>query len=307
MGAAAGLIPCPSALVVLLGAIAQHQVALGLLLIVAFSAGLAMTLTALGLVVVYSRRAISRFSIPSGVTTALPALSAVVIVGVGFVLTANALPQICLNVCRLLGDGWRGSGRSTSCSSARAPTALFPGWWRWSPTATAWCTRARPGGWHRRRSARDRGHAVPDRLDDEGAHQRRRPAADRAGTTCAGPDRRLGASRVRGAAAARRLRRRRAAAAQALARADDPAPAHAHVRAGVLVLATPTCCAGTRSPARRTRSPACASASTRRSWPSRASGGSTASTPRGSGWSSRPSPASRSRPTSPSTSLRRWA
>jgi ABC-type nickel/cobalt efflux system permease component RcnA len=94
MGAAAGLIPCPSALVVLLGAIAQHQVALGLLLIVAFSAGLAMTLTALGLAIVYSRRAISRFSVPSGVTTALPALSAVVIVGIGFVLTANAIPQI---------------------------------------------------------------------------------------------------------------------------------------------------------------------------------------------------------------------
>ena len=94
MGAAAGLIPCPSALVVLLGAIAQHQVALGLLLIVAFSAGLAMTLTALGLAVVLGRRALSRFSIPSGVTTAVPALSAVVIVGVGFVLTANALPQL---------------------------------------------------------------------------------------------------------------------------------------------------------------------------------------------------------------------
>ena len=94
MGAAAGLIPCPSALVVLLGAIAQHQVALGLLLIVAFSAGLAMTLTALGLIVVLGRRVVSRVSIPSGVTTALPALSAVVIVGVGFVLTANALPQI---------------------------------------------------------------------------------------------------------------------------------------------------------------------------------------------------------------------
>src|SRR5215467_2059638 len=52
MGASAGLIPCPSALVVLLGAIAQHQVALGLLLIVAFSAGLAATLVGLGLVVV---------------------------------------------------------------------------------------------------------------------------------------------------------------------------------------------------------------------------------------------------------------
>ena len=56
MGVAAGLIPCPSALVVLLGAIAQHQVALGLVLIVAFSLGLAATLTALGLAVVLARR-----------------------------------------------------------------------------------------------------------------------------------------------------------------------------------------------------------------------------------------------------------
>jgi nickel/cobalt transporter (NicO) family protein len=94
MGTAAGLIPCPSALVVLLGAIAQHQVALGLLLIVAFSAGLAMTLTALGLAVVFGRRALSRVSVPAGVTTALPALSAVVIVGVGFMLTAQAVPQL---------------------------------------------------------------------------------------------------------------------------------------------------------------------------------------------------------------------
>ena len=94
MGAAAGLIPCPSALVVLLGAIAQHQVALGLLLIVAFSAGLAMTLTGLGLAVVFSRRALSRVRVPTAVTAALPALSAVVIVAVGFVLTAQAVPQL---------------------------------------------------------------------------------------------------------------------------------------------------------------------------------------------------------------------
>ena len=60
MGAAAGLIPCPSALVVLLGAVAQGQIALGMLLIVAFSAGLAATLTALGLAVVYAGRALSR-------------------------------------------------------------------------------------------------------------------------------------------------------------------------------------------------------------------------------------------------------
>jgi nickel/cobalt exporter len=94
MGAAAGLIPCPSALVVLLGAIAQHQVALGLLLIVAFSAGLAGTLTAVGLAVVVGRRALSRVRLPAVVTTGLPAISAVVIVGVGFVLVAQAIPRV---------------------------------------------------------------------------------------------------------------------------------------------------------------------------------------------------------------------
>ena len=45
MGTAAGIIPCPSALVVLLGAIAQGEIALGMLMIVAFSLGLAATLT----------------------------------------------------------------------------------------------------------------------------------------------------------------------------------------------------------------------------------------------------------------------
>ena len=94
MGAAAGLIPCPSALVVLLGAIAQHQVGLGLVLILAFSLGLAATLTGLGLAVVYAKRIVSRLSFSGRLTAALPAVSAVVIVGVGFVLTAQAVPNV---------------------------------------------------------------------------------------------------------------------------------------------------------------------------------------------------------------------
>ena len=104
LGAAAGLIPCPSALVVLLGAIAQHEIALGLLLIVAFSLGLAGTLTGLGLAVVYARKLLPRLgrvSVSDGraaafsrVATALPAASAVVIVGVGCLLTVNALPGL---------------------------------------------------------------------------------------------------------------------------------------------------------------------------------------------------------------------
>jgi nickel/cobalt exporter len=94
MGAAAGLIPCPSALVVLLGAVAQGEIALGMLMIVAFSLGLATTLTVLGLLVVRAGRAMSRLGVPSRVVTALPAVSALLIVGVGLVLTLEAVPRV---------------------------------------------------------------------------------------------------------------------------------------------------------------------------------------------------------------------
>ena len=94
MGVSAGLLPCPSALVVLLAAIAQHQIGLGLVLILAFSAGLAATLTVLGLAVVHAGRAMSRFDTTSPIFTLLPALSAVLIVCVGLGLTIQALPSL---------------------------------------------------------------------------------------------------------------------------------------------------------------------------------------------------------------------
>jgi ABC-type nickel/cobalt efflux system permease component RcnA len=90
MGASAGLIPCPSALVVLLGAVAQHELALGLLMIVAFSLGLAATLTALGIAVV---RATS-LPMPGRISAVLPTLSAIAIVGVGMTLTVQAAGQL---------------------------------------------------------------------------------------------------------------------------------------------------------------------------------------------------------------------
>jgi ABC-type nickel/cobalt efflux system permease component RcnA len=94
MGASAGLIPCPSALVVLLGAISQHQVGLGLVLITAFSLGLAATMTAIGLAVVYAQRALARLDFSSRLSRALPAVSALIIVAVGCVLTARAVPGV---------------------------------------------------------------------------------------------------------------------------------------------------------------------------------------------------------------------
>lgn len=94
MGISAGLIPCPSALVVLLAAISQHEIGLGLVLICAFSAGLAATLTGLGLLVVSAARVAPRLRLDGRAVAALPALSSIVIVAVGIVLTAQALPSV---------------------------------------------------------------------------------------------------------------------------------------------------------------------------------------------------------------------
>ncbi len=94
VGIAAGLLPCPSALVVLLSAIAVHRVGFGFALIAAFSLGLAATITCIGLVAVFARRAFSRVSFEGRVVRALPALSALVILGVGVALTVKALPGV---------------------------------------------------------------------------------------------------------------------------------------------------------------------------------------------------------------------
>jgi nickel/cobalt transporter (NicO) family protein len=94
MGASAGLIPCPSALVVLLGAISQHQVGLGLVLILAFSLGLAATMTGIGIAVVSAKRLSSKLSFSGRLMPLLPALSAIAIVCVGCVLTAQAVPKV---------------------------------------------------------------------------------------------------------------------------------------------------------------------------------------------------------------------
>ncbi len=94
LGASAGLIPCPSALVVLLGAISQHRLALGLVLILAFSAGLAATLTGLGIAVVKASQALARLRVPGRLAGAAPAFSAALIVVIGAVLTARAVPLL---------------------------------------------------------------------------------------------------------------------------------------------------------------------------------------------------------------------
>jgi ABC-type nickel/cobalt efflux system permease component RcnA len=94
IGVAAGLLPCPSALVVLLSAIALHRVGLGLALILAFSVGLAATITGIGLLAVLARRAFGRVSLDGPLIRALPAASALLILAVGIGITVDALPEV---------------------------------------------------------------------------------------------------------------------------------------------------------------------------------------------------------------------
>ncbi len=94
VGIAAGLLPCPSALVVLLSAIALHRVGFGFALIVAFSLGLAATITSIGLVAVLARRTFARTSLDGRLVRVLPTLSALAILVVGAGLTIRAIPGL---------------------------------------------------------------------------------------------------------------------------------------------------------------------------------------------------------------------
>jgi len=94
IGVSAGIVPCPTALVVLLAAISLHRLGYGLVLIVAFSFGLAATVTGIGLVAVTAKRAFSRLSLDGRLMGALPAASAVVVIALGLAMTARALPGV---------------------------------------------------------------------------------------------------------------------------------------------------------------------------------------------------------------------
>jgi len=94
VGVSGGLLPCPSALVVLLAAISLHRVAFGLVLIFAFSIGLALSITGIGLLAVLAKSAFARRSLDGFVIRALPVASALVILAAGVVMAASALPKV---------------------------------------------------------------------------------------------------------------------------------------------------------------------------------------------------------------------
>lgn len=95
LGISGGLIPCPTALVVLLAAVSFHNVLLGMVLVAAFSVGLAGVLTGLGLAIVIGTRYIGRNDrylrlATSRMARFFPSLSAAAITIAGFVIALQA-------------------------------------------------------------------------------------------------------------------------------------------------------------------------------------------------------------------------
>jgi ABC-type nickel/cobalt efflux system permease component RcnA len=103
LGISGGLLPCPSALVVMLSAIALQRIGFGLLLIMVFSMGLAAVLTTVGVLFVHAGRLMERFQfghragfgagLGAGVLRLAPVASALFISAAGLAITYGALVQ----------------------------------------------------------------------------------------------------------------------------------------------------------------------------------------------------------------------
>jgi ABC-type nickel/cobalt efflux system permease component RcnA len=95
MGIAGGLVPSPSALIVLLGAVALGRTVFGVLLVIAYGLGMAATLTAAGLLLIRLRdRFADRFRSVARWRTVGPPATAALIVVVGLSLAGRALATI---------------------------------------------------------------------------------------------------------------------------------------------------------------------------------------------------------------------
>ena len=93
LGVSGGLVPCPAALVLLLGAISLDRLGFGMVLVLAFSAGLAIVLTGIGLLMIYAKNLFERFSFEARVPRLLPIVSASVITLAGLGIALGALGQ----------------------------------------------------------------------------------------------------------------------------------------------------------------------------------------------------------------------
>jgi ABC-type nickel/cobalt efflux system permease component RcnA len=91
LGISGGLVPCPSALVILLAAVALNKTWFGIVLVLAFSFGLAITLTGVGLAFLYARNRFRRPRSTSRWPLLLPVASAATMLLIGIGLCVEAV------------------------------------------------------------------------------------------------------------------------------------------------------------------------------------------------------------------------
>jgi ABC-type nickel/cobalt efflux system permease component RcnA len=98
LGASGGLVPCPSALILLLSAISIGRVGLGMVLLLAFSLGLAIVLTATGMLVLYARNLLpERKRKDNAFFRVMPVVSAAAILLIGVLMTSVSLGWVPAN------------------------------------------------------------------------------------------------------------------------------------------------------------------------------------------------------------------
>lgn len=94
LGVSGGMVPCPDALVVLLTAIAINKLALGLLILLAFSGGLASVLIAIGIVLVTAGKVVERYYPGRQLLDRVTLASYVVIILMGLGIAYQSLASV---------------------------------------------------------------------------------------------------------------------------------------------------------------------------------------------------------------------
>ena len=87
LGISGGLLPCADALAILLLSVSVNRIVLGLVLLVAFSLGIALTLTAIGVIASGGQRVLRRYNKLEPALARLPIASAAIVLVLGIIIT----------------------------------------------------------------------------------------------------------------------------------------------------------------------------------------------------------------------------
>jgi len=90
LGISGGMVPCPSALILMLSAIALGHPGVGLVLLIGFSTGLALVLIAFGVLAIYAKHLLPsrKGTVNQPLFRLIPVVSAVVVICLGLAMTA---------------------------------------------------------------------------------------------------------------------------------------------------------------------------------------------------------------------------